>query len=116
MGAEISPVYAPSFTQNTSWAPISMLVDFADSTAIAMLTKGGQTTTSACSAPATSGANCVKNTLVSGTVLYIFQLPAITGLRMCFSSEPDAGKLCAQLFQSQRGRYRVVRPLTEISI
>src|SRR5262249_30195178 len=35
MGAETSPVYAPSFSQKTFCAPISMRVDFADSTAIA---------------------------------------------------------------------------------
>src|SRR5215469_3071908 len=100
MGAETSPVYAPSFSQKTSCAPISMRVDFADSTAIATLTKGGQITTSACSKPATRGAICAKNAAVSGPVLCIFQLPAMTGLRMRVFQE--------RFFRPYRGRRRVL--------
>src|SRR5712671_537392 len=82
MGAEISPVYAPSFSQKTSCAPIPTAVDRAAVTAAGRFTKGGHTTTSAWDEFATNGTNCLKNTVVSAAVLYIFQLPAKTGLRM----------------------------------
>src|SRR5579863_7442116 len=82
IGAETSPVYAPSFNQKTSCAPISMAVDRAADTAAGIFTKVGQITSSACVALAANGENVSKNEDVSPAVLYIFQLPAITGFRM----------------------------------
>src|SRR5580704_9480221 len=56
-----------------------MRVPRAASAAAARSGNGGQITISQYSAPATSGRNASKNIRVSGRVLYIFQLPAITG-------------------------------------
>src|SRR4051812_17848626 len=59
-----------------------MAVPCAAATAAGRFTKGGQITTSAWVAFATKGANASKKAAVSAAVLYIFQLPARTGLRM----------------------------------
>src|SRR5450759_413311 len=79
MGAETSPVNAPSFFQYTSWAPIPTLLPLVAATAAAMFTNVGAITTSQCAAPATRGQNFSKKAVVSLADLYIFQLPAITG-------------------------------------
>src|SRR5882724_4532401 len=82
MGAETSPVKAPSLLQETFWPAMAMLEPFAASTAVRIAVNGGATTMSQCSAPVTSGRNEEKNARVSASVLYIFQLPAITRRRM----------------------------------
>src|SRR5712692_6715372 len=82
MGAETSPVKAPSLLQETFWPAMATLEPFAASTAVEMAVNGGATTMSQCFAAATSGRNEEKNARVSASVLYIFQLPAITRRRM----------------------------------
>src|SRR6267378_3405720 len=85
MGSDTSPVKAPSLLQETFWPAMAMLEPFAASTAADIAVNGGATTMSQCFAPVTSGRNEEKNARVSASVLYIFQLPAITRRRM---SEP----------------------------
>src|SRR5882762_10448947 len=82
MGAETSPVKAPSLLQETFWPEMAMLVPFAASAAVEMAVKGGATMMSQCLESATDGVKVEKNARVSASVLYIFQLPAITGRRM----------------------------------
>src|SRR5712664_2687747 len=82
MGAETSPVNAPSLLQETFWPEMAMLVPFAASAAVEMAVKGGATMMSQCLEFATNGVKAEKNARVSSSVLYIFQLPAITGRRM----------------------------------
>src|SRR6267378_623693 len=82
MGAETSPVNAPSLLQETFWPEMAMLVPFAASAAVEMAVKGGATIMSQCLEFATNGVKAEKNARVSASVLYIFQLPAITGRRM----------------------------------
>src|SRR5882724_8826323 len=82
MGAETSPVNAPSLLQETFWPEMAMLVPFAKSAAAEMAVKGGATMMSQCLEFATSGVKAEKNARVSASVLYIFQLPAITRRRM----------------------------------
>src|SRR6202158_1999605 len=82
MMAEISPVKAPSLLQETFWPAMAMLEPFAASTAVEIAVNGGGTTVSQCFAPVTSGRNEEKNARVSASVLYIFQLPAITRRRI----------------------------------
>src|SRR5437879_6391738 len=82
MGAETSPVKAPSLLQETFWPEMAMLVPFAASAAVEMAVKGGAMMMSQCLEFATSGGNAEKNARVSASVLYIFQLPAITRRRM----------------------------------
>src|SRR5713101_4268408 len=79
IGPDTSPVYAPSFAQNRFCAPIPMRVPCAAATAAGRLGKGGQIAISQCSERSTRGRNFSKKTAVSAAVLYIFQLPAITG-------------------------------------
>src|SRR6478609_8123531 len=59
-----------------------MFEDLAASTTAARSTKGAHTTASQSALPATSGTSARINAPASPGVLYIFQLPAITGLRM----------------------------------
>src|SRR5271169_894044 len=82
MGAETSPVKAPSLLQETFWPAMAMLVPFAASTAVESAVKGGATTMSQCLEFATSGVKAEKKARVSASDLYIFQLPAITRRRM----------------------------------
>src|SRR3977135_618952 len=82
MGAETAPVNAPSLLQETFWPEMAMLVPFAKSAAVEMAVKGGATTMSQCLEFTTSGVKTEKNARVSASVLYIFQLPAITRRRM----------------------------------
>src|ERR1700728_1332758 len=51
---------------------------------------GGAITTSQCLDLETSGLNAAENWRVSGCVLYIFQLPAMTGRRMKDYRSPSA--------------------------
>src|SRR6266550_4597836 len=93
MGAETSPVNAPSWLQETFWPAMAMLEPFTASRAVDIAVKGGATTMSQCFAPATSGRNEEKNARVSVSVLYIFQLPAITRRRMRDSSSEGSEKI-----------------------
>src|ERR1700732_3123908 len=86
MGAEISPVKAPSLVQETFWPPMVMCVDLAASAAAEIAVYGDATTISQCVDCATSGVKAEKKARVSAMVLYIFQLPAITRRRIRFSS------------------------------
>src|ERR1700730_11883920 len=79
IAADTSPVNAPSLAQNIFCAPIATRVSSAAATALGRLGKGGQITISQCSERSTKGWNFSKKALVSAAVLYIFQLPAITG-------------------------------------
>src|SRR5260370_32687406 len=101
MGAETSPVNAPSLLQETFWPAMAMQEPFAASTAVRIAVDGGVTTMSQCAAPVTSGRNEEKNARVSASVLYIFQLPAITRRRMMAS---DRRKDNAETLRSQRFR------------
>src|SRR6266581_7977978 len=87
MGAETSPVNAPSLLQETFWPAMATLEAFAASTAVESAVNGGATTMSQCFAFTTSGIKEEKNARVSTSVLYIFQLPAITRRRMGASGE-----------------------------
>src|SRR5260370_34679149 len=82
MGAETSPVKAPSLLQETFWPEIATVEPFAASKAVEIEVKGGATTMSQCFAAATGGRNEEKNARVSASVLYIFPLPAIRRRRM----------------------------------
>src|SRR3954451_16619599 len=79
MGPEISPVKAPSLAHPIFCAPTRMFEPLTASTAAVRSVKGGQITISQCSDLSTSGRNFSKNAVVSAGVLYIFQLPAMTG-------------------------------------
>src|SRR5713101_6291097 len=82
MEAETSPVNAPSLAQCRFCAAMAMFEPRAACAAAASPVKGGATTMSQCVAPAASGRKASKNARISAWVLYIFQLPAITGRRM----------------------------------
>src|SRR5713226_2426181 len=98
MGAETSPVKAPSLLQETFWPAIATVEFFATSSAVEMAVNGGATTMSQCFAVATSGRKEEKNARVSASVLYIFQLPAITGRRIL--RPPEKKKLNAENTES----------------
>src|SRR6266853_5121787 len=91
MGAETSPVKAPSLLQETFWPAVATLEPFAASTAVEIAVNGGATTMSQCFAFETSGRKEEKKARVSASVLYIFQLPAITRRRM--SKPPKKEKI-----------------------
>src|SRR6187549_626642 len=82
IGADTSPVNAPSFSQNTSCAPTSILVPRTAETAAGRATNGGQTTISRCLDSSTREASSFISADASWALLYIFQLPAITGVRI----------------------------------
>src|SRR3954451_16273721 len=82
MGPEISPVKAPSLAHPIFCAPTRMFEPLTASTAAVRFVKGGQITISQCEDFSTSGRNFSKNCVVSAGVLYIFQLPAMTGVRI----------------------------------
>src|SRR5882724_3948985 len=82
MPAEISPVYAPSFSQCRFWPPIAILDPFVASTAAGRETKEGQTVISSRVCSAIKGAKLRKKSRVWSDVLYIFQFAAISFLRM----------------------------------
>src|ERR1700716_3915102 len=103
MGAETSPVKAPSLLQETFWPAMAVLELFAASTAVDIAVKGGATTMSQCFAAATSGRKEEKNARVSASVLYIFQLPAITRRRI-ESSRKNKDKYNAETPRTQRVR------------
>src|ERR1035441_8447858 len=85
MAAEISPVNAPSLAHAIFCAPTRMGEPLAASTAAARFVKGGQITISQCSDFSANGRNFSKNAVVSAGVLYIFQLPAMTGFLIIFA-------------------------------
>src|SRR5258707_271071 len=97
MWAETSPVKAPSLLQDTFWPAMATAELFADSHAVDIAVNGGATTMSQCFELATSGRKEEKKARVSASVLYIFQLPAITRRRM---SEPPV---------KQKNQHRVHR-------
>src|SRR5205814_3690868 len=86
MCAEISPVNAPSLLHDTFCPATATLRPLAASTAVEIAVNGGATITSQCRAFATCGQNAKKNPRVSASVLYIFQLPAITRRRVTMVS------------------------------
>src|SRR5277367_1372339 len=87
MGMETSPVKAPSFSQWAFWAATVIFEPLAVSTVAARALKGGATTISQCCDAATNGNSLAINARASAWVLYIFQLPAITGRRMGTSNQ-----------------------------
>src|SRR5712692_3342956 len=80
---------------------MAMLEPFTASTAVEIAVNGGATTMSQCFEAATSGRNEEKNARVSASVLYIFQLPAITRRRMKASREEKDN---AETLRTQRKR------------
>src|SRR5580698_4908836 len=80
-----------------------MAVDRTASTPAGILTKVGQITTSAWVAVATKGENFSKKEDVSAAVLYIFQLPAITGFRMLFQNSVYARRRSLNFAISSNG-------------
>src|SRR6266436_3999921 len=106
MGAETSPVKAPSLLQETFWPAMATRELFAASKAVEIAVNGGATTMSQCFAFTTSGRNEEKNTRVSTSVLYIFQLPAITRRRMGASKEKKEN---AETPRPGRGRHQARR-------
>src|SRR6266849_11194279 len=106
MWAETSPVKAPSLLQETFWPAIATVEFFATSTAVDMAVNGGATTMSQCFAVATSGRKEEKNARVSVSVLYIFQLPAITRRRIEASKERKDN---VETPRPGRGRHRTRR-------
>ncbi len=82
IAGETSPVCAPSLSQCISCADTATFDPLAACAAAAKAVKGGATTTSQCSAFAATGLIFSMKSTASAMVLYIFQFPAITGLRM----------------------------------
>src|SRR6266853_726096 len=107
MGAETSPVKAPSLLQETFWTAMATRELFAASKAVEIAVNGGATTMSQCSAFETSGRNEEKNARVSASVLYIFQLPAITRRRICASGKKEKDN--AETPRPGRGKRRMQR-------
>src|SRR5437879_10269432 len=103
MGAETSPVNAPSWLQETCWPAMAMLEPFTASTAVDKAVNGGATTMSQCFEAATSGRNEEKNARVSVSVLYIFQLPATRRRRIEASKERKDN---VETPRAGRGRHR----------
>src|SRR6266849_6523298 len=83
MAGEISPVNAPWSSHATFWAPTRIgLVRRMLAISQSMI-DGGRTTTSTAGAYRSSaGRSAFTNWMTSGAVKCIFQLPAISGLRM----------------------------------
>src|SRR6202171_6181230 len=101
MGAETSPVNVPSLLQETFWPAMAVGEAFSAATAVEIAVNGGATTMSQCFAAATSGRDEEKNARVSASVLYIFQLPAITRRRIESSRERKDN---AETLRTQRVR------------
>src|SRR3981189_3128807 len=80
MGAETSPVNAPSLLQETFWPEMAMLVPFAASAAVEMAVKGSAICTRRTLSFAPHGVRAEKTRRESAWVLYIFQVPKIAGL------------------------------------
>src|ERR1019366_7313896 len=85
IAGEISPVKAPSFAQCIFCAPTATFDPRAASTAACRSRNGGQITISSREWPATMGRNSAKNAVVCSGVLYIFQLAAMSFLRVMVS-------------------------------
>src|SRR5215831_14714142 len=83
MNAATSPVCAPSSaTGAQSWAETLMFEPSSRSATLFRAVKTGAMTTSQWFAFATSGLRASAVATESATVLYIFQLPAMTGFRI----------------------------------
>src|ERR1022692_760925 len=107
MGPEISPVKAPSLAQPIFCAPTRMWEPLTASTAAARFVKGGQITISQCEDFSTSGRNFSKNAVVSAGVLYIFQLPDMTGILIRFALKNFVlARGARRSFRRRSGRYR----------
>ena len=85
MSAEISPVYAPDFSQCMFCAPTLMLLPSAALTTAHRSTKGTHTTTSHL-ASATLALSASTSSAPSQGSLFIFQLPAMIGFLIFFTS------------------------------
>ena len=81
ISAETSPVKAPDFSQWQFCAATPIAVPLVASRAAGKSTKGTPTTTSQ-EAPATRGFKSLMSAVASAGVLFIFQLPAMTYLRI----------------------------------
>src|SRR5581483_11138855 len=90
--ADTSPVNAPSFSQYRSWAATAMFVFRAASAAACSAVNGGATTTSTPSTSLTALRSSFTNTVVSWTVLNIFQLPAMKGALISPSRASHVGQ------------------------
>src|SRR2546423_7030860 len=83
MKAATSPVYAPSlFSVAQFWAATLMFDPSKRSATLFNAVKTGAMITSQWFALATGGFSAIAVATESDTVLYIFQLPAITGFRI----------------------------------
>src|SRR6266550_4671251 len=87
IAALISPVNAPSRSQYRSCAATPTLLLRAGSAAAWSAVNGGAMTISTPATSLTRARNSFTYFTVSATVLYIFQLPAIIGVRMSFVRE-----------------------------
>src|SRR5262249_18706048 len=83
--------------QKRFWPPISMRVPRVASIAAGRSMDGGKITISQWVAAATSGLNFWKNAQVSLGVLYIFQLPAMMGVRRMLDLHDRAQEACSLL-------------------
>src|SRR5580692_9087022 len=84
--AETSPVKAPSLLHERFCPAMAILVDLVASTAVEIAVKGGAIIISTCVEWATAGVKAEKKARVSASVLYIFQLPAMTRRRWLMKS------------------------------
>ena len=99
IGAEISPVNAPSGSQCTFCAATAISVPARIWTATPSEVNGGQTATSTPSRSASARFSSTQNSAVSAWPLYIFQLPAIST-----SSPPGLPRLPGNSFPSRSSR------------
>src|SRR5665811_615735 len=100
-------VKAPSLAQPTFCAPTRTSDPLTASTAAARFVKGGQITISQCEDFSTSGRNFSKNAVVSAGVLYIFQLPDMTGILIRFALKNFVlARGARRNFRRRSGRYR----------
>ncbi len=85
IAADTSPVNAPSRSQCMSCAATPTLLLRAASATAWIAVNGGPTTISTSAMSLTTARSSLTNTTASWTVLNIFQLPAIRGVRMFIS-------------------------------
>ena len=82
IAGDTSPVNGPSRSQYTSWADTPMLVFLAASATACKAVNGGATTISTSATSLTRMRSSLAKTTASWTVLNIFQLPAMNGVRI----------------------------------
>jgi hypothetical protein len=82
MSADSSPVYAPWAFELTFWPPINTFVPLSAIDTGTNDTDGGQTTVVTLLIPDTPFATARASAEASANVLFIFQLPATTGVRI----------------------------------